>query len=115
MTSSCSQCAKVALRAVAAAAALLLLACAGWSQCGGGRGATAVHDAYEQKNWDEVVRLGTADRVRTADENFDYGMALAHLQRWEEPHAALLAGERQCRTDKRFPIELGGVAFEQKR
>ena len=115
MTSSCSRCAKVALRAVAAAAALLLLARAGWSQCGGGRGATAVHEAYEQKNWDEVVRRAAAKDARSADENFDYGMALAHLQRWNAAHAALLAGERQCRTDKRFPIELGGVAFEQKR
>lgn len=86
-----------------------------WSQCESGPGsAGTVHQAYEQKNWDEVVRLAEGEKSRSADENFDYGMALAHLQRWREAHAALLVGEQQCRTEKRFPIELGGVAFEEK-
>lgn len=67
-----------------------------------------------QKNWDLVVQQAYGQTSRSADENFEYGMALAHLQRWKEAHAALLAGERECRTEKRFPIELGGVAFEGK-
>lgn len=104
------------LRGLPAAVALLclFLPCAALSQCKSGA-TGAIHQAYEQKNWDEVVRLAQAQTARSADENFDYGMALAHLQRWQEAHAALVAGERQCRTEKRFPIELGGVAFEQKR
>lgn len=94
----------------------LLLSAAAFGQCTGtDAGASAIHQAYEQKNWDEVVRRAQAQTVRSAEENFDYGMAQAHLQRWNDAHAALLAGERQCRTQKRFPIELGGVAFEQKR
>jgi len=52
---------------------------------------------------------------RSAEENFDYGMALAHLLRWGEARAALLAGRAACRGDKRFAVELGGVAFEQKK
>jgi tetratricopeptide (TPR) repeat protein len=51
---------------------------------------------------------------RSPDDNFAYGMALAHLQRLGEAHNALLAGSRQCPADKRFPEELAGVAFEQK-
>jgi tetratricopeptide (TPR) repeat protein len=99
-------------RALSRLAVALACAASCWSQCGSST--NEIHQAYEQKNWDEVVRLATAQRARSADDNFDYGMALAHQQRWSDAHAALLAGEHQCRTDKRFPIELGGVAFEQK-
>jgi len=42
-------------------------------------------------------------------------MAFAHLQRWDEARAALVAGRRACPQQKRFPIELAGVAFQQKR
>ena len=42
-------------------------------------------------------------------------MALAHLQQWTDARTALLAGRRQCPDQKRFPTELAGVAFEQKR
>ena len=51
---------------------------------------------------------------RSAEINFDYGMALGHLNRLREAHDVLLDGARQCPGQKRFPIELAGVAFEQK-
>lgn len=54
-------------------------------------------------------------KTRTGGVDFEYGMALAHLLRWQEARAALLDGRRLCWGDKRFPIELGGVAFEQKK
>jgi tetratricopeptide (TPR) repeat protein len=70
--------------------------------------------AYDQQRWADVVRLAQPLPARSAQINFDYGMALAHLGRWKAARAALLAGERQSPRDKRFPIELAGVAFEQK-
>jgi len=42
-------------------------------------------------------------------------LALAHLERWPDARDALLAGEKLAPRDKRFPIELAGVAFKQKR
>jgi hypothetical protein len=54
-------------------------------------------------------------KTRSGNVDFDYGMALAHLQRWSEARAALVQGRRLCPGDKRFPVELGGVAFQQKR
>ena len=107
--------------AIALAAALLppVLASA---QCAtsppGGRPAQqapALQQLFAQHNWAEVVRLAESMPVRSADVNYDYGMALAHLERWPAARAALLAGERQCPRQKRFPVELAGVAFEQKR
>jgi hypothetical protein len=41
-------------------------------------------------------------------------MALAHLGRLAAAHRALLAGQSACPRQKRFPVELGGIAFEQK-
>ncbi|MGH9519665.1 MAG: tetratricopeptide repeat protein, partial [Terriglobales bacterium] len=54
-------------------------------------------------------------RARTADENYAYGAALAHLERWSEADAALKAGERQAPHDERFPVERSGVGFKQKK
>ncbi len=52
---------------------------------------------------------------RGAAIDFYYGIALANLGRWDEARAALLTGQRLSPKDERFPIELGGVAFKQKR
>ena len=69
---------------------------------------------YTQQRWKEVVGAAGHIQTRSADVNFDLGMALAHLQRWNESKAALLEGHRQCPGQKRFPTELAGVAFQQK-
>ena len=74
-----------------------------------------IQELFEQHNWDEVVRMAERLPHRSADLNFAYGMALAHLERWPEARAALLAGQGECPSQKRFPIELAGIAFEQKR
>lgn len=61
-----------------------------------------------------MVRLAGADRKRVPDENFEYGLSLAHLERWGDARAALLAGHRACPRQERFLTELAGVAFQQK-
>ncbi len=61
-----------------------------------------------------VAHTAAAEAHLSPSDDFDAGMALAHLQRWDEARAALLAGRRACTKDKRFPIELAGVTFEQK-
>jgi hypothetical protein len=76
---------------------------------------TELHRLYAGQKWDEVVAAAEQSRSRSADDQFELGMALAHLQRWNEAKAALLAGEKACAGEKRFPIELAGVAFQQKR
>ena len=73
-----------------------------------------IQQLFQQQNWPEIVRLAQPMPSRSPDVNFDYGLALAHLDRLKEAHDTLLAGARQCPSQKRFPIELAGVAFEQK-
>jgi tetratricopeptide (TPR) repeat protein len=107
------------IRVAARLAAVLLLVAvsfAAQAQCSGGAASDqAIRQAYVQKDWADVVALAQAQPTRSADANFDYGMALAHLGRGTEARTALLAGERACPAQKRFPTELAGVAFEQKR
>ena len=73
-----------------------------------------IEQLFNERNWAEVVRLAAPLEARSPDLNFDYGLALAHLQQWPQARAALVAGSRQCPRQKRFPIELAGIAFERK-
>jgi tetratricopeptide (TPR) repeat protein len=86
------------------------------AQCSGGAtGDSAIQQAYDQKDWPRVAALVEAQPSRSSAASFDYGMALAHLGKWSAARAALLAGRRACPAQKRFPTELAGIAFEQKR
>ncbi|HET8890141.1 MAG TPA: tetratricopeptide repeat protein, partial [Candidatus Angelobacter sp.] len=70
---------------------------------------------FEQERWPDLVQLlGHAPRA-SADLDYYYGVALAHQQRWEEARQSLDAGRELAPRDKRFPIELAGVAFKQKK
>jgi tetratricopeptide (TPR) repeat protein len=71
------------------------------------------------EQWQEVVRLTETSSPpetshRSADLDYYYGMALARLGRWDEAARAFRAGIRLKPNDKRFPLELAGVAFKQK-
>ena len=66
------------------------------------------------QNWQQIIdRLGPVSQ-RSAEMEFDYGTALAHLQRWPEATAAFQSGARLAPRDARFPTELAGIAFQQK-
>jgi tetratricopeptide (TPR) repeat protein len=70
---------------------------------------------FDQERWPELVKLlEQAPRV-SADLDYYYGVALAHQQCWEEARQSLAAGGQLAPRDKRFPIELAGVAFKQKK
>jgi Tetratricopeptide repeat len=68
-----------------------------------------------EERWREIVALVEASPERSADIDYYYGLALARLQRWEAARTALMAGKRLAPRDKRFPIELAGVDFVQKK
>ena len=86
------------------------------AQCVAGAARDArVHALYQQHKWDQLIAAAQQTSPRSADEDFELGMALAHLQRWDEARASLIAGHRVCPKQKRFPVELAGVAFQQKK
>jgi tetratricopeptide (TPR) repeat protein len=74
-----------------------------------------IRHLFEQERWSEVVRAVQTAPLRDAELHYYEGSALAHLDRWEDAERVLRAGSRLAPGDKRFPIELGGVAFKQKR
>jgi tetratricopeptide (TPR) repeat protein len=65
--------------------------------------------------WDEIAREGTIPSPADADIDYCYGSALAQIGRLDDARRAFLVGRRLSPRDKRFPIELAGVAFKQKR
>ena len=74
-----------------------------------------IQQAFEQHNWTDVVRFAAPLADRSADAQFEYGLALAHLEKWTEARATLIVGEHACPMQKRFAVELAGIAFELKR
>ncbi len=103
------------MRVLAGLLSLLLVPAVGGAQCPVDSGDTSeIHQRFEQKDWAGVVRLASPMTHRSADEDFELGIALARLQEWTEARAALMEGERACPLQKRFDIELAGIAFERK-
>lgn len=76
---------------------------------------TTARNLFEQERWEELARLGQHATPKSPEFDYEYGIALAHLERWDEARAALLAGRRLAPRDTRFLIELAGVAFKQKK
>ena len=74
-----------------------------------------IRQLFEQSRWQEVVRAFETQTASTPDLEYYRGSALAQLGRWEDARRALLAGRRRAPQDKRFAVELAGVAFKQKR
>jgi tetratricopeptide (TPR) repeat protein len=70
---------------------------------------------FEQERWLQIVHALEPLPDRGPDLDYYYGTALAHLGRWDGARKVLLAGHRLAPRDKRFPLELAGVAFKQKR
>ena len=66
-----------------------------------------------EERWNEVVSAMPTVSQRSADLDLCYGLALAYLEKWNEADKILRNRERQDPRDKRFPLELAGVAFKQ--
>ena len=102
------------------ATTLLLLSCtalpgSGQSRNQPGNQAATIQHLFANEQWQEIVRLAETAPQRSAEVDYYYGMALARLGLWEGASQALIAGYRLQPADERFPVELAGVAFKQKR
>lgn len=97
--------------------ALLLLTTAFcWmSLCAQTAGSPSPKQLFDQERWPELAQLLELSTRDSADLNYYYGLALAHLERWPDAKNVFLAGQQLAPRDKRFPLELAGVAFKQKR
>ena len=74
-----------------------------------------IKQLFAEERWQEIVRLAETEATRSADLNFYYGLALVHLGRWGDAERVFKEGLMQQPGDKRFPLELAGVSFKQKK
>jgi tetratricopeptide (TPR) repeat protein len=71
-----------------------------------------LHDLFKAERWPELAELIQSETNRSAELEFEYGVSLAHLEKWDEARAALLRGQKLSPGDTRFPEELAGIAFK---
>jgi tetratricopeptide (TPR) repeat protein len=75
----------------------------------------SIKTLFDNKRWSQIVESVKAPSRDNADLNYYYGSAAAQLGQWQKARAAFLVGAHLSPADPRFPVELGGVAFRQKR
>lgn len=97
---------------------LLLFWCAMFPLSAGAGGledqSSRAQELIKGQRWQELLQLLDASPSRSAEMDYDRGLALAGLERWNDAAKAFLAGYHQYPRDKRFALELAGVAFRQK-
>ena len=101
-------------------AVLLLIVSAGapalgQSLKGDNRDLAQIKRLAAEQRWQDIVNLTRTAPMPSAEWYFYYGTALAKVERWDDAGRAFEAGFRLQPGDKRFPLELAGVAFRQKR
>jgi tetratricopeptide (TPR) repeat protein len=93
----------------ALSAALLCGLAAGSDQAVG-----SVRHLYEGGKWAETVEVWRVLPVSPPALDYYAGMALARLGRFDEARKALELGRRKDPADKRFSIELAGLAYQRR-
>jgi hypothetical protein len=73
-----------------------------------------LQELSNQSQWNRIVQATSQCSAGSAEGYYYRGLAFAGLERWDEAKTALASGEKNYPHDKRFPVELAGVAFKQK-
>jgi hypothetical protein len=74
----------------------------------------AAQTAFGAGHWEEAANLARGPADQSPDLDFLGGLALAHLEKWQEAKLAFDAGFRKSPGDSRFLVELAGIAYKQK-
>ncbi len=74
----------------------------------------AAQSAFDAGYWEQAAKLARGPADQSPDFDFLAGLALAHLEKWDEAKLAFDAGFRKAPGDSRFLVELAGVAYKQK-
>ena len=70
---------------------------------------------HAERRWEELIRLAQNSPTLPPEVDYFSGLALARLARWDEARRTFERGRLKAPRDKRFSIELAGVAFKQKK
>src|SRR5437870_13048756 len=72
-----------------------------------------VRRLYAEKRWEEIVQFAPLSSD-PAELDLYRGLALAQLQRWAEARPVFETGCKTDPRDKRFLLEIAGVAYRQQ-
>ncbi|MBV9084153.1 MAG: hypothetical protein JOZ62_15865, partial [Acidobacteriaceae bacterium] len=72
-----------------------------------------VRSLYDEGKWTEAARLAASAPSRSPSVLFYQGLALARLRQFGQARSVLRQGRKLYPGDKRFPIELAGVAYRE--
>jgi tetratricopeptide (TPR) repeat protein len=75
---------------------------------------SAVEKLYAEKKWEETAQLASGPATQSAELDYVRGMALVHLERWQEARDAFSAGQRKAPKDARFLVERAGAEYRMK-
>jgi tetratricopeptide (TPR) repeat protein len=72
----------------------------------------SVKRLYQQEKWEEVLREARGSEDQSAEFDYYAGMALSHLERWNEAKAAFSKGAGKDPGDPRFLTERAGADYK---
>lgn len=84
----------------------------GLEACDDAQRLQSVRDLFEQRKWEEALRLAQGPPDQSADFDYYAGMALSRLERWKEARDAFSACVRKSPRDARFLTERAGAEYE---
>jgi hypothetical protein len=76
---------------------------------------TYVKELYDAGRWEAVIQAAEARNDELPELELYRGLALAHLQRWDDARKAFEIGLARSPRDTRFLDELAGTAYKQNR
>src|SRR5713226_1511262 len=74
----------------------------------------AAQTAFDAGHWEDAVTLARGPADQSPDLDFLAGLALAHLEKWNEAKLSFEAGSRKAPKDPRFLVELAGISYKRK-
>src|SRR6266404_468068 len=69
---------------------------------------------YAEKKWEETVQATSGRATQSPELDYLRGMALVHLERWQEARDAFSAGLLKAPKDSRFLVERAGAEYRLK-
>ena len=72
-----------------------------------------IRTLFVEKQWAAILQLAPESENYPPDLDYYRGMAFASLEQWPEAERCFRNGLNKAPSDKRFPLELAGIAFKR--
>ncbi len=69
---------------------------------------------YSDRKWEETIQAASGEAAQSPELDYLRGMALVHLERWQEARDAFSSGLLKAPRDSRFLVERAGAEYRLK-